>query len=521
MKAAAEWLYNTVFKEEPIQPRPPRSTGRAPAVIRAARSLETGVHQSWQSREALFMKQGKLLANYEDDYGDCGSVTCYYPTYQALTDRQLRSYFSWRTKLRRGDVRKTALSFAFLYIYELINQIGVTDPMDGYHRLEHFRDAYSQADVSILPYLRRWMPDYVVYYGLDAELLSDTSQVVQDRCVAVLEHVREQEPAKIIWAVKQLSKWPGRSKFYGAYREDMDQVIVRVLRQMSAHYAARCKKTMVDQYFGSMGQSQVRLFDAAVFCNPLKRRSYEYAVDEQRVYDCKNGIWSVRARTSPPGSGGKLDGLLKTIDSVMRREFDYPHPVKPELETKWILQLIQEEARGLLAQKKAAEEKKITIDYTQLAQIRRDAAATQEKLAVEEDADLPSRPAPWALEQEQLTLAIQPDADLREEPAPPEREQARPTPPEAPREPEQMRLFPAVQPDAAGECPLDPAEHRLLQCLLYGGGTGWVQSEGHLLSVLVDGINEKLYDTFADCVLDDTPQVIEDYTDDLKEMVRP
>ena len=68
---------------------------------------------------------------------------------------------------------------------------------------------------------------------------------------------------------------------------------------------------------------------------------------------------------------------------------------------------------------------------------------------------------------------------------------------------------------------LSPAELRLLQCLLYGGDTGWVQAEGHLLSVLVDGVNEKLYDTFLDSVLDDAPQVLEDYIDDLKEMIRP
>ncbi|MFR0734294.1 MAG: TerB N-terminal domain-containing protein [Oscillospiraceae bacterium] len=30
----------------------------------------------------------------------------YYPTYQSLTDPELRGYFSWRTKLRRGDVQK-------------------------------------------------------------------------------------------------------------------------------------------------------------------------------------------------------------------------------------------------------------------------------------------------------------------------------------------------------------------------------------------------------------------------------
>ena len=106
---------------------------------------------------------------------------------------------------------------------------------------------------------------------------------------------------------------------------------------------------------------------------------------------------------------------------------------------------------------------------------------TQEKLIVEEESDLPEEPASQDQEPEQLTLA--------------------------------------AQQDAAGECPLEPAEYRLLQCLLYGRDTGWVQEEGRLLSGLVDGVNEKLYDTFMDCVLDDTPRLVEDYIDDLKEMV--
>lgn len=480
-KVSAEWFRTTVFREEPIRPRAPRSTERAPAMIRAARSLENGPYQHWQSREAVFMKQGKLLAGYEDDYDDPGPVTCYYPTYQSLTDRQLRAYFSWRTGLRKGDVRKTSLSFAFLYIYELLNQIGVADPMDGYRRLEGFRDAYGQLDGAILPYVKRWLTDYVVYYELDGALLADAPQVVLDRSVAVLDDIQAQDPAQVMHAVKQLSKWLGRSRFYAACPEDMDTAIVRVLGKMSAHCAARCKKTLVEQYFGSLGQCPVQLFDAAVFCDPLKRKSCRYAVDEQRVYSCKNGCWSVWKRTAPPNSGGKLDALLKTIDSVMRQEYGFHSPVKAELHTKWILRLIQEEVRGLLAQKQAAEAHKLSIDFTQLTRIRRDASLTQEKLIVDEELDLPEEPAPAT--------------------------------------PEQAQPAPADAPGSAGDPLLSPAEHRLLHCLLYGGDTGWVQSEGHLLSVLVDGINEKLYDTFLDCVLDDTPQPIEDHITDLKEMV--
>ena len=48
-----------------------------------------------------------------------------------------------------------------------------------------------------------------------------------------------------------------------------------------------------------------------------------------------------------------------------------------------------------------------------------------------------------------------------------------------------------------------------------------IKAEGYLLSVLVDSINETLYDTFLDSVLDDTLELMEDYIEDLKEMVAP
>lgn len=430
-----------------------------------------------QSRESIFIKQGKLLAGYEDDYVYNRRVTHYFPTYQSLTNPELRGYFSWRTKLRRGNLQKTSLTYAFLYIYELLNQIGVTDPMDGYRKLTEFRDAYGTLDDGILPYLNLWLMDYVVYYNLDAGLLADTPQVRFNRGIAVLDSIQSRGDEEVIRAVKQLSpKWLERSKFYREYREDCDTVIVRVLRRMSAHYNARCKKTMVEQYFGSFSQYRVILFDAAVFHERQVEGSRQYKVDENYIYRCRNGLWSVQKYNCLPHSNGKLGDVLKAIDGVMRECYGYGRPIQYKLDTKWILKIIQEEARNLLAEKKAAEEKKITIDYSRLARIRSDAAVTRDRLMVEEEA---------------------------EEEAPPVQTPA-----------------PAEEPE---DTPLTKDEYRLLQSLLYGRDYGWVRSSGLMLSVLVDGINDKLYDTFSDSVLlgDDPPELIEDYIADLKEMIHP
>ncbi len=65
-------------------------------------------------------------------------------------------------------LKKTSTSYAFVYIYELLNNIGVDDAQDGYEKLLEFEGKYvRQFDISIDVYLQDWLKDYVLYYDLD------------------------------------------------------------------------------------------------------------------------------------------------------------------------------------------------------------------------------------------------------------------------------------------------------------------------------------------------------------------
>lgn len=220
-REVAEWLYSTIFRDEAVQLRQQKPKDPLPPLLQAARSLETAKPNLRRSHEALFVQQAKLLENYEDDYVYEHPVVRYYPTYQFLTDQELRGYFSWRTKLRKGDLHKTSLSYAFLYIYELLNQAGVESPLDGYRKLKDFGAAYGKLDEGILPYLNRWLIDYAVYYDLDPALLADTPSVIFDSHLAVLANLDQHDSRKIMEAVVALSgRWLERSKFYGNHPED-------------------------------------------------------------------------------------------------------------------------------------------------------------------------------------------------------------------------------------------------------------------------------------------------------------
>lgn len=467
------------YTDEPILPRKKTPEEKLPAPLQAARSLEKGAARMYQNRRSLFLNQAKLLEFYKDDYEEGYISHCYYPTYDLLSNRELRSYFAWRTKVRNGDIQPSCSCFAYLYLYELINGIGTGTPVEGLHKMDDFAAAYKEYESSLMNYYANWRKSYIIYYNLSDSFLGGEEREGEEAHMAVLDSAQEQTDDAIAAAVKQLAPgWLNRSKFYKTHQTDMDRVIVQVLRRMHQHYSARSKRTFSEQLFGSRETHSVDLFCYAVFCDPLRHENSRYYITDSHYYECRNGYWTETSCFIDSHKRRKLENLMKTIDASLRVALNDGKPIKSPSQLKWVTKVIEEEVAALLETQKQQEAaaKRVQIDYSALAQIRREAAITQDKLATEEEME------------EEAPPAVQP---------------------------------PPPQPEALpGDCPLDKTQYRLMQNLLYGGDTSWVQREGKMVSVLLDSINEILYDTFQDAVIEDQ-QVVEDYIDELKEMVKP
>ena len=151
----------------------------------------------WLSEAELFYRQGLLMADFEDDCPCNGTFKSYFPTYNAMSDRQLRGYFTWRAQVRRGTVEETSTSFAFLYLYELICGIGVDDPLDGFSKIKAFWDAYRAFEPGIDRFARVWLQDYAVFHRLDPKLLRDSKTVMFDNALIELRRAaRDLVPAQ-------------------------------------------------------------------------------------------------------------------------------------------------------------------------------------------------------------------------------------------------------------------------------------------------------------------------------------
>ena len=487
-------LVGRIYRDEAIPNAPvPTPKTPTPKLLLAMRALVTTTHDYWQSRAELFLKQARLMVNYEDDYVYKGVVNQYFPTYDSLSNAQLRGYFTWRTAVRQGRVEKRGMSYASLYVYELLHLIGCRDAQDGYEKLHSFCEAYCALDPQIGHYIVHWEDEFVIYYGLDPKLITWRGTALsyreQDDAICTVIHHTEHTTDETMAAVCVLSAYRlERSKLYRAHSAEVNAVALRVLDRAAEYYEKHRQISFFDDLIAVEQTAPVRLFSSAVFQPPKEEPNRVYEVHPLRRYECVSGYWTLHSYERPERAAQRLGVFLRGVDAGLRAHFGITEIQPPKLK-KWQAKIIDEEITAFLAEQRAAEARHVRLDFSQLARIRADADVTKERLIVEEDEEPPMMPI------------FEPSPVV----PPPSSEDTLPAAP--------------VMTERAGDINgLDASELRLLRTLLGDGDLAWVRTEGRMLSVLVDGINEKLYDDFADTVIEgDPPAVVPDYQDELIE----
>lgn len=118
--------------------------------------------------EITFVMQGEYVKDVEDDFSRSAFFGMTTPMYASMSNSQLRTYFTWRTDVRRGVYRETDKSYVILYVYELLNKIGVHSSDEAFSKLlalwENMKTAKYLDDV-----LPRWLKDFYAYNNVSGE----------------------------------------------------------------------------------------------------------------------------------------------------------------------------------------------------------------------------------------------------------------------------------------------------------------------------------------------------------------
>ena len=554
---------NKIYADEPILKTGRQMQNFLPDQYRKMREISRwqddpkGGAGRWLSEAELFYRQGLLMADFEDDCPYNGTFKSYFPTYNAMSDRQLRGYFTWRAQVRRGNIEETSTSFAFLYLYELICGIGVDDPLDGFDKIKAFWDAYRAFEPGIDRFARVWLQDYAVFHGLDPKLLHDSKTVAFDNALIELRRaVRDLVPAsapsaqapkrrkaseptlplppddareeRLMAAINALSTYNlNNSRLDRSHHRDLRHVACAVYVRMARYYDTHRKTGIVASLFGEETAMPYTMFASAVFFAPERHEDCEYRLDPIHIYRCQNGFWECMRIHGSRQKSSKLGEMMRACDQRLRLALDPAHPLKEEKAPKYLAKIIDDEIVAWLSWDAAHQPVKIDIDLSQLGHIRSAAAQTREALLIDEERE------DDALEDAEEVDSGQPEAEpasnMVAEPVATAIRQDEADEPTIPTEQFGVvapLLAPAPTPATAMPADitsaLAPAAENYLRALLEQNAAqaaSAVEKSEQSEDMLVDSINETLFDLVGDTVIEfgaAGPQIIEDYEADVR-----
>lgn len=554
---------NEVYADEPILKTGRQMQNFLPDQYRKMREISRwqddpkGGAGRWLSEAELFYRQGLLMADFEDDCPYNGTFKSYFPTYNAMSDRQLRGYFTWRAQVRRGTIEETSTSFAFLYLYELICGIGVDSPLDGFNKIKAFWDAYRAFEPGIDRFARVWLQDYAVFHGLDPKLLRDSKTVMFDNALIELRRAardlspvpapsdlapkrrKTSEPTlplppdeageeRLMAAINALSTYNlNNSRLDRSHHRDLRHVACAVYVRMARYYDTHRKTGIVASLFGEETAMPYTMFASAVFFAPERHEDCEYRLDPIHIYRCQNGFWECMRIHGSRQKSSKLGEMMRACDQRLRLALDPTHPLKEEKVPKYLAKIIDDEIVAWLSWDAAHQPVKIDIDLSQLGHIRSAAAQTREALLIDEERedDVPMEAEATLIEQPNTESAPSMTA------GPGEMATRQDEPDEPTVSTEEFGVVapllvsvPAPVTPASAEAAnkLAPAADAFLCALLERNtaqATLAVAQSGKSEDMLVDSINEALFDLVGDTVIEfgsAGPQIIEDYEADVR-----
>ena len=450
----------------------------------------------------FFYRQAKFMEDFTDDYGGDAKFSMYFPYYQHMGYEQLRTYFTWRTKVRQGEILQTCVSYAFLYIYELLSGFGVEDAVDGLNKLVSIWDEFIKFAPALENYMPQWIKDYHVYYELPHSFIDFAREHKLQKYYSLsLIFETNEENSLELW--NSISSYDiTQSKFYiegnAQLFEDCFDSVINAIREYCDGRQKRFEDLLI---YGISKRMPWSPFKHALFHNWRQQSDRQVAMPGQERYYCKNNQWSANLPIYYSTQKDFVGYIIKKTESCLRQAVNYKYKLKADLKTAGYSFRELQSTSVKFAELDSLIEKNViefhrgltrtvvTVDQTNLMRIREEALGTQEKLVVPEN-EAPIMPSD----------VFEPEHKAKQE--------------------EQ----PQQSPDgwSALQDALNITEHRALAIVLNGEVSikTFADENGIMLEVLADSINEKAADCIGDNILeiDDGMRIYDEYKEQVVKM---
>jgi len=473
-----------------------------------------------RSDSELFYRQARFMEDFTDNYEGNAKFNMYFPYYQNMGYDYLRTYFTWRTNVRNGEVQQTSLSYIFLYIYELLSGIGTSDPADGLDKLLTVWKELSNENPAIEKYLPMWLKDYHVFYELPHSFSDFIEEHYMQRHYSLTLLFDEKVENKLeLW--NSISGYDAlNSRFYKDGNEqlmsDCFNAVLAAVQEFCKNRNTRFEDLLV---YSVSRRSPWQPFKQALFQSRIRQNDREIKVSEFERYFCKNGQWTANLPIYYSSRKDFVGYVIKKTEACLRQAVKYKYKLAADMKSgsKPFRELQRPAAKRAeldkVIEKAVADFYKnlnmiaVKVDHTNLARIREEALGTQEQLIVPEveavrHGDSPPALQPQSLREAEGDEAIQKTLPLGQ-----------------PEEQQPLTLSFADGWKALKDI-LTGVERKALSLALQENADikAFADENNIMLEVLADSINEKAADCIGDSILeiDEEMMIYDEYRDDIE-----
>lgn len=451
----------------------------------------------------IFYEQGLFMKDFTDDYSGSVQFSQYFPYYQMMSYEQLRTYFTWRTKVRKGNVTNTSLSYAFLYIYELLSNIGVNDPQDGLDKLMYFWKAFNIYNKSIDQYVLRWLKDYHIYYELPQSFKEFVQKNNLDRHYPQMTDTDDKFDLFCAISNYDIRKSVFFTNDRAKLITDCFYFVINKLRQIFNDNGIYFDKSIFQP---TKRMSVWMPFKDALFHHWMKQPDRRIALSENEIYICNQNKWAINTVITSESNRQLMGYIMKQMESVLRIATKYRFKLTANINAVTHKVVANLKEAGLFLESiisnavmefyRETTKTVVKVDHQALSRIRQEALATQEKLIVDER-DEPLNPILAPLK---LSLSTYDDTTF------------------ILHDNESISNFDVWE---KFKNVLTTTEIKALSIVLHGEPKlkQFADDCGIMLEVLVDGINEKAMNFIGDNLIDDEFVLYDDYRNQVKELV--
>jgi len=492
------------------------------------RGLAPNDPSSWHDAK-LFYRQGKLMQDFADTYDHYEPLRMYSPCYQRLGYDQLRTFFTWRAKVRQGEFIEASPSYVFLHMYELLSGIGSRGPVDGLNKLLALWTAYGESSTIFDSYLPTWLKDYHIYYKLPhsfAEFIETHNLRSYFTELTMFDLNPETTFADwIAMGTYDISK----STFYRSGAENLELFRVAFYKAIEA-MQKKCLelgKNLEDMFYYRSSTASWLPFDSAVFYPWHKQEDREVRLSTHQVFTCNDNKWTTRKLTPYKHKGDLVAYFIKDLELQLRNILNFRGKLAigyaklnvADAVIEGMGTSMQELSQLFYDTAKAVHYDLtrivVTVDRQNVERIREEAEVIQDKLIVEEGAPLQENV-------QAVVDTIQEDAhDITSLPV----DISTPVISTSPIETTPLPVIAGLACNSISEAEvspwitfkntLSPVELEALRISLENPENikSFADENGIMLEILADGINEKAMDTIGDNILEltDTVTIYDDY----------